>query len=274
MEPVLTAILTVGAIGMVAGLILGMTAKIFYVHVDPRIGQVSDILPGANCGGCGYAGCTDLAAAIVQGNAPANACKAASSELAQEIATMLGISVEMQERQVAQIFCQGDASRAQRKFVYMGVQDCRAAQSVSGGDKACAYGCLGLGTCVRACFFGALHMGPNGLPVVDTELCTGCGSCANICPRHIPKLIPVSQKAATFCSSHDVGRLVKEVCEVGCLGDGICKKVCPENAVTMDKFLSVVDPAKCTGCGKCFEKCPTGIIQAVVLTRESKKQAA
>jgi Na+-translocating ferredoxin:NAD+ oxidoreductase RNF subunit RnfB len=274
MEPVLTAIITVGAIGLLAGIILGVTAKIFYVHVDPRIGQVADILPGANCGGCGYAGCTDLAAAIVQGNAPANGCKAASDELAQEIASMLGISVDKQERQVAQIFCQGNATAAGRKFVYMGIQDCRAAQEVSGGDKSCRYGCLGLGTCVRACFFGALQMGPNGLPVVDTELCTGCGSCAQICPRHIPRLIPVSQKAATFCSSHDVGRAVKEVCTVGCLGDGLCKKVCPENAVTIDKFLSVVDPVKCTGCGLCFEKCIPGIIQAVVLTRDSEKKAA
>lgn len=274
MEPVLTAILTVGAIGLLAGLILGVTAKIFYVHVDPRVGQVSDLLPGANCGGCGYAGCTDLAVAIVQGNAPANACKAASGESAQEIAAMLGTSVDKQERQVAQIFCQGDAACAERKFAYMGIQDCRAAQEVSGGDKACRYGCLGLGTCVRACFFGALHMAPNGLPVVNTDLCTGCGSCVQICPRHIPKLIPVSQKAAAFCSSHDAGRAVKNVCTVGCLGDGLCKKVCPENAVTMDNFLAVVDPVKCTGCGLCFEKCIPRIIQAVVLIREPTKKAA
>lgn len=266
MGPVLTAVITVGALGMLASLILGVAAKVFYVYVDPRIGQVGDLLPGANCGGCGYAGCTDLAAAIVQGNAPANGCKAASDDVAQSIAKLLGLSIEAGERQVAQILCRGDVAHAERKFDYMGIQDCRAAQLVSGGDKTCAYGCLGLGTCVQACLFDALHMGENGLPVVNTNLCTGCGSCVNICPRHIPRLIPISQKVLTLCSSHDIGKVVKEICEVGCIGCGLCKKVCPEKAVEIDKFLSVVDAEKCTGCGLCFEKCPTGIIQEFVQT--------
>lgn len=274
MEAVLTAVLTVGAIGMAAGLILGVAAKLFYVHVDPRINEVADMLPGANCGACGFAGCTDLAAAIVQGNAPANACKAASDALAQRIGAMLGISVGTLERRVAQIFCQGDAARAQRRFLYLGIRDCRAAELVSGGDKACRYGCLGLGTCVQACYFDALRMGPDGLPVVDAARCTGCGNCQAICPRHIPRLIPVSQKAAAFCGSHDPGKEVKEICEVGCIACGLCKKVCPEKAVEIDRFLAVVDPATCTGCGLCFEKCPTHIIQAVVLSREAEKKAA
>ncbi len=274
MEPVLIAMLAVGAIGLIAGALLSIAAKVFYVPVDPRVSQIGDLLPGANCGGCGFAGCLDLAGAIVNGQVPPNACRCASQEANRRIAALIGAALEEREREVACIFCKGDAAHARRRFRYLGIADCRAAEIVAGGDKACRYGCLGLGTCVAACIFDALRMGEDGLPVVDPDRCTACGVCVRICPRHIPRLVPVSQKAIAFCTSHDPGKAVKEVCEVGCIACGLCKKVCPEKAIEIVSFLAVVDPAKCTGCGKCFEKCPTGIIRPPTGEAPVRRQAA
>lgn len=273
MGPTITAIVAMGGLGLLLSVVLGVAAKVFYVYVDPRIGAVADVLPGANCGGCGFAGCSDCAAAIVEGKAAVNACKAGGASTAAAVGGVLGVSAEAAEREVARIFCRGDNTKAVRKFTYMGIGDCRAAMLVGGGDKACRYGCLGLGTCVSNCPFGALMMGPDGLPLVDEDKCTGCGTCAKVCPRSIPKITGISQKVATLCSSHDPGKVVKEICQAGCVGCGLCKKNCPEKAVDVVKFLSVVDAKKCTGCGKCFEKCPTGIIQALV-TESRQKMAS
>ncbi len=258
MSPIITAILAMAALGCVLSIILGVAAKVFYVYVDPRIESILDVLPGANCGGCGYAGCSDYAEAIVKSGAPANLCVAGGSEVTDQICSIMGISAEAGERKVARIFCQGSDDKAVKRFQYSGANDCRAAIVATGGDKACQYGCLGLGTCVRACPFEALSMGDNGLPVVNESLCTGCGNCVEACPRNIPRLIPVSQKTANLCSSHDGGKVVKQVCSIGCIACGMCKKNCPEEAVSMEDKLAVVNPDKCTGQGICIEKCPTG----------------
>ena len=251
-------------LAVVFALMLGIASRIFYVEVDPKIKAVEELLPGANCGGCGYAGCADCAAAIVAGQAPVNACVAAGAEVHAKIAEILGRAVEEKEPEVAYIMCKGTKDKAKKRFQYMGIEDCRAAILVAGGDKECQYGCLGLGTCVKSCPFGALSMGEDGIPVVDRNKCTGCGTCVRVCPRGIPKLLPVSQKIATVCNNHDAPPVVKKLCEVGCLGCGICKKVCPEKAIEIKNFLSVVDPSKCTLCGKCIEKCPTGAIQQIL----------
>ncbi len=264
MGPVLNAMLAMGGIGLVLSIVLGVASKVFYVYVDPKVVAVDECLPGANCGGCGYAGCSDCAAAIVAGEASPSACKAGGDDVAQAIAAVLGVSADASARDVAHIFCRGTNSAAEKKYVYQGITDCRAASLLFGGDKSCTYGCLGLGTCVANCPFGALKMGEDGLPVVDEELCTGCGTCVDICPRHIPRLIKETQKVATICSSHDGGKVVKAICSAGCIGCGKCKKVCPEKAVIVDKFLAMVDGEKCTGCGKCLEECPTGIIQRLL----------
>ncbi len=257
-------VLVMGGLAAIYALGLGIAARIFYVYVDPRIAEVEEFLGGANCGGCGYAGCSDCAAAIVEGKAPVNACVAVGPDKWEAVAKILGVSVEAGERQVAMIMCRGSKDKAKRKFQYMGIEDCRAAMLAGGGDKECQYGCLGLGTCVKNCPFGALSMGEDGLPKVDKDKCTGCGTCTRVCPRGIPKLVPVSLKIAVICSSHDTPPVVKKICEVGCQGCGLCKKACPEKAITIVDSLSVVDPSKCTLCGKCFEKCPTGAIQQLL----------
>ena len=264
MVPILNATVAMGALGLALSIILGVASKVFYVYVDPKVVAVDECLPGANCGGCGYAGCSDCAVAMVAGEVPPNACKAGGDDVTEAIAAVLGISAETAERDIVSIFCKGTHNSTKRKYNYKGVSDCRAAVLLSGGDKSCSYGCLGLGTCVANCSFGALSMDDNGLPVVDEELCTGCGTCVTVCPRHIPVLIKESQKVAVLCSSHDGGKVVKETCDVGCQGCGKCKKACPEEAIIVDKFLAIVDSKKCTGCGECFEVCPTGIIQSLI----------
>ncbi|MBU4345019.1 MAG: RnfABCDGE type electron transport complex subunit B [Desulfobacteraceae bacterium] len=264
MGPILNAVVAMGGIGLALSVVLGVASKVFYVYVDPKVVAVDECLPGANCGGCGYAGCSDCAVAMVAGKAPPNACKAGGDDVTEAISVVLGVSAEAAERDIISIFCRGTHTAAKRKYIYKGVLDCRAAVLLAGGDKSCMYGCLGLGTCVENCPFGALKMGEDGLPVVNENLCTGCGTCVNICPRHIPALIKESQRVAALCSSHDGGKIVKDICNVGCQGCGKCKKACPEKAIIVDKFLAIVDGEKCTGCGECFEDCPTGIIQSLI----------
>ena len=255
---ILSAVLALAGLGMVLSLVLGLAAKVFYVYVDPRIESILDILPGANCGGCGYAGCSDYAEAIVNHNVSPSLCVAAGAEVTHGVCGIMGMSADIGERNVARVFCQGSDEKAVRRFEYSGAQDCRAAIAATGGDKACEYGCVGLATCVKACPFDAMHMSPDGLPVVDEVLCTGCGTCVTICPRNLPKLVPLSQKTANLCSSQAGGKEVKAVCSVGCIACKMCVKKCPVEAVSMDGKLAVVDGNKCTGHGVCIEKCPTG----------------
>ncbi|MCF8105060.1 MAG: RnfABCDGE type electron transport complex subunit B, partial [Desulfohalobiaceae bacterium] len=256
--PILTAVAAMAFLGLALSIVLGLAAKVFYVYVDPRIEQICDALPGANCGGCGYAGCSDFAEAIVNMGADPGACVAAGASTTEACCSIMGISAGVGEKYVARIFCQGSDDKASKRFAYNGAQDCAAAIVSTGGDKACQYGCIALGSCVRSCPFDALSMGSDGLPIVNEELCTGCGNCVQACPRDIPRLIPMSQKTANLCSTHDAGKVVKQVCSTGCIGCSVCKKKCPEEAVSMVDKLAVVDPDVCTGQGVCIEKCPTG----------------
>ncbi len=261
MTPILNAVLALAGLGIILSLILGIAAKIFYVYVDPRIEMILDNLPGANCGGCGYAGCSDYAEAIVSKGAPPNLCVAAGKDVIENVCTILGTSVEFGERKIAKVFCKGTDQVAKRRFTYQGAQDCRAAIVSTGGDKDCQYGCIGLGTCIKACPFGGLSMGEDGIPQVNEALCTGCGSCARVCPREVIKLIPISQVTANLCSNRERGKHIKEFCSVGCIGCGICQKKCPEKAITMINGLAVVDPSKCRANFVCIDKCPTGSMQ-------------
>jgi electron transport complex protein RnfB len=255
--------LVMGSLAVVFAIGLGIAGKVFYVYVDPKIKEVESALVGANCGGCGFAGCSDCAQAIVEGRAPVSACVVGGAVVCETVAKIMGVAFEEKEKEVAVIRCRGTLDKAKRRFEYMGIEDCRAAELVAGGNKGCSYGCLGLGTCVKNCPFGALSMGEDGLPKVDEEKCTACGTCARVCPRGIPKVVPISQRVYTICNSHDMGKVVKSICKVGCIACGICKKVCPEDAITIENFLSVVDKEKCTLCGKCIEKCPTGVMQRI-----------
>lgn len=251
--------LVLGVLGLLFGLLLAFASIIFKVDTDERIEKISELLPGANCGGCGFAGCNAFAKAIVDGIAPPSGCKVVSEENLKNISSIMGIECVIEDKKVAFVKCIGNCNVSQDKYEISGVDDCRIAFNLSGGPKKCSYGCMGLGSCVRVCKFGAISI-VDGVAVVDDSKCVGCGSCTSVCPKNIITLVPVTQKTVVSCSSKDKGAVMKDICKVGCIGCGICSKNCPENAISVDNFLASIDTTKCTSCGICAEKCPKKVI--------------
>ena len=253
---ILTAAAIVGAVGIFIGLFLGLAGIKFKVQTDEKEEAILSALPGNNCGGCGYAGCSGLAAAIAKGEAPANACPVGGEPVSKTIGGILGIEVEAGQRKTAFVHCQGDCEKAKQDYEYTGAQDCRMMAFVpGGGPKSCSHGCLGYGTCVKACPFDAIRV-VNGIAVVDREKCKACGKCIAACPKNLISLIPYDAKAAVACRSTEKGPVTMKACSVGCIGCGICAKNCPETAVKVEDFCAEIDQEKCVGCGVCAEKCP------------------
>ncbi len=258
------AVLTLSGIGLLASLGLGLAAKKFAVHRNPMIDQVEQALPGANCGACGMAGCSAYAKTVVEEGAPVNACIPGGAETARQIAQIMGVDVSPTENRVAALLCKGGRGESQSRFEYRGITDCKAAMIVAGGNKACLYGCLGLGTCEQVCPFDAIHMDRNGLPVIDEEKCTGCGICVQNCPKQVLTLAPQGMRVHVRCHSHDKGGKVKKVCQVGCIGCGACVRVCPYDALSLDDGLAVMDYSRCRQCGLCIDQCPTHNITGLI----------
>lgn len=253
---ILTAAAVVGIVGIFIGLFLGIAGMVFKVDVDEREEAVLGVLPGNNCGGCGYAGCSGLAAAIAKGEAPVNACPVGGEPVSGEIARIMGVEADESQKMVAFVHCQGDCEKTHQDYEYVGIEDCGMLSFVpNGGPKSCNYGCLGYGSCVKACPFDAIHV-VNGVAVVEKEACKACGKCVAVCPKQLISLIPYDAPYAVACSSGDKGPVTMKACSSGCVGCGICAKVCPSGAVAVENFKAVIDPEKCTGCGTCAEKCP------------------
>lgn len=253
---ILTATIIVGAVGIFVGLFLGVAGIGFKVKVDEREEKVLAALPGNNCGGCGFAGCSGLAAAIAKGKAPANACPVGGEAAARKIAAIMGVEAGSTERMTAFVACQGSCEKTKTDYEYHGIEDCRMMSFVpGGGPKSCNSGCLGYGSCVKVCPFDAIRV-VNGVAVVDREACKACGKCVAVCPKHLISLIPYSAKYAVACSSADKGPVTMKACDAGCIGCGICAKNCPQQAVTVADFHASIDQEKCVGCGVCAEKCP------------------
>ncbi|MGE5508466.1 MAG: RnfABCDGE type electron transport complex subunit B [Chitinophagales bacterium] len=250
-----------GAVGGVLATGLAVASTIFKTESDPRVDELLEVLPGANCGACGFPGCAGLAGALAKGQAPAGACVVGGAAVARKVAAILGAEVgELPERRVARLLCQGGRSQAVERAAYAGVADCRAADLVQGGPKGCRYGCLGFGNCVAACSFGAMRLGPAGLPEVDERKCTACGKCVSACPRELLVLLPEAVGTYVACASKARGPEVRPVCKVGCIACGICVKSCPEQCITLEQNLARIDPSRCTDCGICVAKCPTKAI--------------
>ena len=260
MKTILLSIAVLGVLGALFGAILAFASKIFHVEVDPKQAAVRECLAGANCGGCGYPGCDGYAAAVAKGEAPTNRCVAGGAETAAKIAEVMGVSASNVEKRVAFVPCSGTDGHAELRFNYTGPQDCRAAMLFGGkSNKTCTFACIGLGNCVKACPFDAIHI-VDGVAKVDRDKCVGCGTCVDTCPKSIIKLLPASQRVMPACGNHDKGAKVMKMCDNGCIGCMKCQRECPSDAITVVENLAVVDASKCIACGHCAEICPRHII--------------
>ncbi len=268
---ILNAVIAIGGMGLIFGALLAIAAKIFEVKKDERIPLIVECLPGANCGGCGFAGCSAYAEAICGDGAKVNLCPVGGPDAAAKIADIMGVEAEEEERMVAFVACMGTPEVAKDRYLNHQGIDCHTANRLAGGMKGCTYGCLGCGSCVEKCQFGGISI-VNGVAQVDRNLCTNCGACISECPRGVIIRIPYSTRAAVFCNSKASGKEVRLVCDAGCLGCGICAKNCPKEAIKIENNVARIDGSKCIGCGVCVEKCPKKCIE---LIRENAKiQAA
>jgi electron transport complex protein RnfB len=254
-------VLLVAGIAAVFGFLLSYLGVKLSVKRDPKIDEVLANLAGANCGGCGFPGCDGFAAALVEGRAELSACNPTSKGQKDVIANILGVT-NTGEDTVAVVNCVG-GSKCRDKFEYAGYETCPSADTMNGGSKACATGCMGFGTCVAACKYNAVAVDKDaGYAAVNDKLCTSCGDCIRACPKNIITRIPKS--APVYCACRNTGRLkeVSEACKAGCIGCGVCQKACKFEAITMENNLPVFDYKKCTACMACVQKCPTKVIIA------------
>lgn len=254
------AVLVLGVAGTVAGAGLLIASKKFSVVKDERVEKIVEILPSANCGGCGYPGCSAFADALVKGNAGITDCPVGGNEVAQKIADILGVEFSSAVRKVARVRCNGGHSNCLEKYEYEGPGDCHSIVMLAGGIKHCIYGCVGGGSCVTACKFDAIYIGEEGIPIVDAEKCTACGLCVKACPRKLIEIVPADKRFTVTCRSLDKGADAKNFCKVACIACKLCQKNCPSDAFTVENNIAYIDPNKCTNCGKCKEVCPTKAI--------------
>ena len=257
---ILLAMVVVGGTGLLIAILLGIASEKFKVPVDEKEVAIRAELPGNNCGGCGYAGCDGLAKAIANGEAPVNGCPVGGAAAAEKISAIMGVEAGEFVKKVAFVKCAGTCDKAKSKYKYAGNEDCVSAMSVpGGGPKACSFGCTGFGSCVKVCDFDAIHV-INGVAVVDKEKCVACGKCVATCPKSLIELVPYAAPHKVQCNSKEFGKAVKEVCSAGCIGCKMCTRVCEADAITVENNIAKIDYSKCTGCGKCAEKCPAKII--------------
>jgi Na+-translocating ferredoxin:NAD+ oxidoreductase RNF subunit RnfB len=274
---VLYTIISLSVLGAIAAIILYVVAQKFKVYEDPRIDQVEDALPGANCGGCGYPGCRGFAEAIVKSDDLSQFnCPVGGNETMQEIARILGQEIEEQQPLVAVVRCNGSYQNRPQTNQYDGPATCAIESTLYGGETGCHYGCLGKGDCVEACDFEAIFMNQEtGLPYVVDDNCTACGACVTACPNDIIELRKKNKKDRKIyvsCVNQDKGALARKVCQVACIGCGKCVKVCPFDAITMENNLAFIHSDKCKLCRKCVEECPTNAILEIGFPPRKKKK--
>lgn len=260
-KEILIAVGIVCLISLIVGVALGIAEKVFHVEVDEKEEKVREVLPGSNCGGCGYAGCDALAHAIASGEAPVSGCPVGGKPVAEQVAKIMGTELGEMTRKVAYVKCDGNSDKRTLDYNYIGIDSCTAASIMPGSSPyACKYGCLGFGSCARVCPEGAIRI-IDKKAVVDESLCIACGKCVKICPHQLIELVPAESHYRVQCFSHVKGKDVRDACTAGCIACGICQKVCEAGAITVVDNIAKIDYEKCTSCGKCAEKCPRKIIK-------------
>jgi RnfABCDGE-type electron transport complex B subunit len=267
----ITSTLMLGVLAVVFAVGLAVASKLLHVTSDPRIEQIEGVLPGVNCGACGFGGCSAYAHAVVAGQVGPSECVPGGIAVAHQVAAVMGLQAEAKEKRVAVILCQG-GTRAVDRFAYEGVTDCRAAVITQDAAKGCRWACVGLGSCARSCPFDAITMGDDGLPHVIEDRCTACGTCVDVCPKNVIEIKPGKSMVHVLCRNRDKGADTRKVCPVGCIACKKCEQVCPVEgkAVHVTDFVAKVDVATCISCGKCVQSCPTGTIGNFRLSRRGK----
>lgn len=259
MESYIYPILIFIVMGLVFGVLLTVLSKVFAVKTDPRTEQITEALPGANCGGCGFAGCADYADAIVNKGAPMNLCAPGGSGAASSIGKIMGADVSSSDKKIPVIHCNGTCEASPKAFNFEGVQTCASAKRFYGGTSLCMHGCIGLGDCAAVCPKGCISI-KNGIAAVCTEECISCGKCAKTCPNGLIELRSVKKKVDVLCSSKDMGAAAVKACKNSCIACGKCVKACKLSAIEIKDFHAVIDYDKCVGCGLCAKECPRGCI--------------
>ena len=275
---IIWTIAIVAILGLLLALVLYFVAERFKVEEDSRIDEVEKVMPGANCGGCGFAGCRAFADAAVKAkDLDSQFCPVGGNDVMKKVAAILGIQVKEKAPMVAVVRCNGSCENRPRTNEYNGAASCKVKAALYAGDTGCSYGCLGCGDCVEACQFGALSMDPaTGLPVVDESKCTACGSCVAVCPKKIIELRnkgPRGMREFVSCVNKDKGPAVRKACAAACIGCGICQKTCQHGAIVLDSNVAYIDFAKCKLCRECEAMCPTGAIHGVGFPKPLDKEA-
>lgn len=270
MSPIIIPIALLSVLGIVAAVMLTVAAKVMYVPVDERITDCTDALPGANCGGCGFAGCSDYATAIVENGAELNLCPVGGAEVAAKLGEIMGMEVSAGVEKCAIVMCGGYSDKTDKIMQYADYPTCKASKAIYGGAGACQHGCLGFGDCAAECSFDAIRV-IDGVAWVDRELCVGCGSCAKVCPNNLIAIVPKKNTVYVKCSSTDKGAVTRKACSAGCIGCKKCEKACKFDAIKVENNKAVIDPEKCKNCGLCEKECPTG---AILKLPKKKKVAA
>ncbi len=261
---VLIAFLIVSVLGLLLGFGLSAAEKKLSVEQDEKLVELQSIMPGANCGGCGYAGCSAYAEAVYKGEAKPGLCSPGGSALAEQMGRIMGVEVAMKERMVAFVHCGGTLETTEKDYDYAGMEDCNAAALLHGGPMACKEGCLHLGSCIKACPAGAISRTADGKITVSRDKCIGCGSCVAVCPNNVIRLVPYSAEYIVACNNHMPGGKVRKICQSGCIGCKLCELKVEGSPFHIDSFLSSNDYSKSQDSSpKAMEICPQKCIRKV-----------
>jgi Na+-translocating ferredoxin:NAD+ oxidoreductase RNF subunit RnfB len=273
-NPILLPALIGAGVSLAAGIVILLVFRFFRVDTNPMLKRIEDVLPGINCGGCGYSGCAAYATALADGSEPLTTlCTAGGQDTATAVAKVMGLEAGVVIPTVANVFCQGTGRHTHKRYDYTGPKHCAEAAGLFSGPNSCTFGCLGFGDCVAVCEFNALYL-EDGIAHVNHENCTACGKCVTACPKHIIHMIPKHELATNVtCSNHWPPRIVRKACSIGCIACGRCVRVCPVDAIVIEDNLAVIDQLKCIHCGKCVEVCPTKSIREGLLVGPEETSA-